>query len=48
MKKFFMNILGIEATSSCIRGRKSTGSEDVGAYKHWRKDYFDNSPSSFN
>jgi hypothetical protein len=48
MKKFFMNILGIEATSSCIRGRKSSGCEDGGGYKYWRKDYFDTNESSLN
>jgi hypothetical protein len=42
-----MNILGIEATSSCIRGRKSNGTEDLGGYQHWRKTY-DNTPDSTN
>lgn len=36
MKKFIMNLLGIEATAKNIRGKKSSGSEDSSGYKHWR------------
>lgn len=36
MKKFIMNLLGIEATAKNIRGQKSSGCEDANCYKHWR------------
>ena len=36
MKEFIMNLLGIEATSQNIRGRKSSGVEDAPSYKAWR------------
>ena len=37
MKKFIMNLLGIEATAKNIRGRKSSGSEDISnSYTNWR------------
>lgn len=32
MKKFIMNLLGIEATAKNIRGRKSSGLEDWGGW----------------
>lgn len=35
MKKFIMNLLGIEATAKNIRGKKSSGVEDHSGYKHW-------------
>ena len=37
MKKFFMNLFGIEATAKNIRGQKSSGAEDSSQYKNWRK-----------
>ncbi len=38
MKKFIMNLFGIEATAKNIRGQKSDGAEDQGNnFKHWRK-----------
>ncbi len=39
MKKFIMNLLGIEATAKNIRGRKSNGTEDYGDHKNWRSLY---------
>lgn len=40
MKKFIMNLLGIEATAKNIRGKKSSGIEDSQYFNHWRT--FDN------
>lgn len=45
MKKFIMNLLGIEATAKNIRGRKSSGCEDSGGYHNWRKFNYDNAES---
>lgn len=36
MKEFIFNLLGIEATSQNIRGRKSSGVEDMPDYKAWK------------
>lgn len=48
MKKFIMNLLGIEATAKNIRGRKSVGSEDHSCYNNWRKSYNDCGTESTN
>lgn len=39
MKKFIMNLLGIEATAKNIRGVKSHGVEDLSGWKHWKAPY---------
>lgn len=36
MKKFIMNLLGIEATAKNIRGKKSSGIEDSQYFHNWR------------
>ena len=37
MKKLIKALFGIEATATAIRGKKSSGTEDISsAYKHWR------------
>ena len=36
MKKFFMNLFGIEATAKNICGKKSSGIEDYSTYQHWK------------
>lgn len=36
MKKFILNLLGIEATAKNIRGKKSSGAEDAAQFKNWR------------
>lgn len=46
MKKFFMNLFGIEATAKNIRGRKSSGAEDWSPYNNWRNPNID--PSNAN
>ena len=37
MKKFFMNLFGIEATAKNIRGNKSSGGQDLGGYSNYGK-----------
>lgn len=37
MLKLIKTFLGIEASAKNIRGNKSSGNEDLTAYKHWRK-----------
>lgn len=39
MKKFFMNLFGIEATAQNIRGRKSDGIEDLHTFQHFKRRY---------
>ena len=36
MKKFFINLFGIEATAKNIRGNKSSGVVDHGSYPAWK------------
>ncbi len=36
MKKFIMSLLGIEATSTAILGKKSSGIDDVQHAKAWK------------
>lgn len=37
MKKFLMNLFGIEATAKNIRGRKSSGYSDIPEFRAQRK-----------
>lgn len=38
MKKFIAKLYGAEvfADAECIKGRKSSGVEDISGYNHWR------------
>ena len=45
MKKFIMNLLGIEATAKNIRGRKSSGCEDNQSYRNWKQGEDSNNPN---
>lgn len=47
MKKFFMNLFGVEATAQNIRGRKSSGVEDAPSYKAWKSKDPNKSASSY-
>ena len=39
MKRLIEILTGakLHATKSAIKGRKSSGSEDTGSYKHWKQ-----------
>ena len=37
MKKFIKNLFNVVATAKEVKGKKSSGKEDLGStYKHWR------------